>query len=330
MFLICICLAVAVQSLKPSREWISVWLCRWTSFSSGNYGHCWLLPYSLPFFVSSSQFPCKYLKQHSQLPLRRKEVPMCHRVNVFLFLGDKIAPERAISPPLLLHWEVKLFPPLAEEVWLWNCRKRALVSCWTNSYLCNTTGGRYPMWHQISTGNQDHHVFGSWEVFAASSLFSESSLSGVSRGTNLEKQRKVVNCVSECHGRFHLATYFMLKWVLSSFYSARNDTSVPEKTACAPWSQKYCRKGSRVIGNLTMYHRDWTVLGRGCRWLAFSFKEGFTQFSLAKAAVPSCTHLRCPCSNTASGKRQLTHPANNPLRQWLLGLFGNSLWRGIH
>lgn len=161
-------------------------------------------------------------------------------------------------------------------MWLQNCRKRVLVSCWTNSYLCNTTGVRYPMWHHISTGNQDRHVFGSsWEVFAASSLFSESSRSGVSTGTNSEKNwRKVVDCISACHGRFHLATYFMLKWVLSSFCSARNDTSVPEKTARAPWSQKYCRKGSRVIGNLTMSHRDWTTLGCGCQWLAFSSREG--------------------------------------------------------
>lgn len=105
-----------------------------------------------------------------------------------LLLGDKIASERVISLLLLLHWELKLFPPLAVEVWLWNSRKSVLVTCWINSYLSNRTGGRYPRWHQISTENQDHHVFGSWEAFAASSLLSESSISRVSRGTNSEKK----------------------------------------------------------------------------------------------------------------------------------------------
>lgn len=132
-------------------------------------------------------------------------------------------------------------------------------------------------------------MFGSREVFAASSLFSESSLSGDSRGTNSEKkQRRVVDCISECHGRFHLATYFMLKWVLSSFCSAENDTSVPEKTACTPWSQKYCRKGSCVMGNLTVYHRDWTILGCGWQWLEFSYREA------------AGLHAVCSCQSSSS------------------------------
>lgn len=80
-----------------------------------------------PFFSASvSQFSIKYLKQHSWLSLIRKEVPLCHRVNIFLLLGDKIGPERVICPLLLLYWELKLFPPVAIEVWFGTAEKKSL------------------------------------------------------------------------------------------------------------------------------------------------------------------------------------------------------------
>lgn len=150
--------------------------------------------------------------------------------------------------------------------------------------------------------------------------------------TQKKNQRKVVDYISECHGRFHLATYFMLKWVLSSFCSAGNGISVPEKTSCAPWSQKYCRKRSCVIGNLTIYHRDWTILGCGCQWLQFSYREGAGLHAVC--SCPSSSFLmsspEMPMQQSCQRQRQLTCPGNNPLMQWLLGLFGNRLWHGIH
>lgn len=71
----------------------------------------------------------------------------------------------------------------------WNCSRRVILSCWTNTYcfLYKTKRGRSPTWHHISIENQDHNVSGSWEVSAATSLSSEFSVSGILRGTNVEK-----------------------------------------------------------------------------------------------------------------------------------------------
>lgn len=214
MFLLRIGLAVAVQSQKPSWEGIAGWMCRQTSFSSENCGHCWPWPCSLFFPVSSSQFSHKYMKQHSQLSMVRKALPVCQRVNIFLSLCDKIVPQRKISPLMLLHWEMAHFLLQQQKHGCGTAERESLypVGLTLTCSLCNTTGGRSPMWHQISIGNQDQHVLGSWVMSAVASLSSESSVS-VLGGSNSEKLwGKILSPASECyHGRFHLATCFMLK-----------------------------------------------------------------------------------------------------------------------
>lgn len=122
-------------------------------------------------------------KIHSTLV--RKEVPVCQRVNIFFSLCDIIG----FSPLMLLHWEMDSFPSLIAEGWLETAVKESfcLAGLTLTCFLCNTKRGRSPTWHQISIENQDRHAFGSWEVSAATSLSSKSSVSGILKGTNVEK-----------------------------------------------------------------------------------------------------------------------------------------------
>lgn len=157
------------------------------------------------------------------------------------------------------------------------------------------------------------------------------SISGVSRGTNSEKNWRK-DCISECHGRFHLATYFMLKCFYPPSVQPGMIYQCQRKQRVHPGHRSIAEKGVVLLGTwqcTTETGQYWALAVIDLN-LATGKVLGFVQFALANAAVPSCPHLRCPCSNPANGKRQLTGPGNNPLMQWLLGLFGNRLWHGIY
>lgn len=191
---------------------------------------------------------------------------MCQKINVFLSLCDKIVLQRGIFPLLFLQWEVDSFPSLTAEVWLWSCRKRktrVLAFCW-----------RSPMWYQISTGNQDHHVVDSWEVSAAASLSSKSSISGVLKGSN----RKIME------GSF-IPSIWMLSWniSLSNLLHAKMSYLLflfsQECYLCARESMcsvvtEVLQQSKLCYQNLRLYHSDWKRLGWFWQWLAFSSGEG--------------------------------------------------------